>query len=73
MKGTVRHGDEFIEFDVIEVNYSGSVYTYVDIPEERTSKEDLTRARIAGLIRRWSKKMLGYEVEIESDKIEWED
>lgn len=73
MKGTVRNGEKFIDFDVNEVNYSGSVYTYVDIPEDRASKEDLMRARLSGMIERWAEHTSCYEIQVESDKIEWED
>ena len=74
MKGVVCKGESLkIEFDVNQVNYNGQYSTYFVLPKESVTKERLVKLRSAGVINKWQERMVDYEVEVETDSIEWED
>lgn len=75
MKGIVCKGESLkIEFDVNQVNYNGKVLTYFVLPNGSVTKEQLVKFLQAGLINKWMQKGSdGYEIEVDTESIEWED
>ena len=69
MKGTIEN----MTFEAGQVNYMGQYVTYVNIPKDKTSKAELIGMHRNGTISKWAEYSDRYEIEIETNKIKWED
>lgn len=69
MTGTINN----LSFGANQVTFMGEYCTFVDINKDEISKEELVQMRLNGTINKWQERLNCYEVELSSDKINWQE